>query len=440
MPATAEILVVALVIVLLVLLNGLFVAAEFAVLVAPRTALATKSAAGDAGAAAVLAVVGKPRSLDRYIATAQVGITMASLGLGMYGEHALAQWLAPRLEALGDLRWIGAHAAASTLAVVVLTYLHIVVGEMVPKAVALQHPQRTATAIARPMHAMKVTFFPIVVALNAAANGLLRMMGVRRQSTSRYLSPDELRLVVEESRGSGALRDQESRLLHESLEFSDLTARDVMVARVRVAALPLGTGSSAMEAIVRASPHTRYPVYRDDLDHLVGAVHVGDLLRAAVEGRPLVAEDLQSLPYIPESAPLDRVLETLRRRRAHMAVVMDEYGGTAGILTMEDLMEELVGEIEEGTQDRIVAPVERGVRVPGSLRLDELEDLLGRPVTHPHVDTVSGLVLDLLGRPPKVGDVATHDDIRFEVEEIHGRGVQTCRVERIEPPQRDAGT
>jgi CBS domain containing-hemolysin-like protein len=409
----------------LILLNGLFVAAEFAIVGAPRATIDHLAAGGDRLARRVKDVLDDPRRQDRYLATAQIGITVASLGLGMYGEHVLAAWLAPLFDALGDARWLTAHAVASVLSVTILTYFHIVVGEMVPKALALQHAAGTARQITPIMLAIQRLSLPLVVGLNNAGNALLHLAGVeRRVAAERYHTSEELQFIVEESQQGGALRGESGALFRELFEFGDLTAGEVMTPRVRLVGLPIGTTPGELRAIVGTAPHTRYPVYANDLDHIVGSLHIKEVLQHLVADQPVTEADARPLPYLPESAPLDTVLAAMRRVRAQMAVVMDEHGGTAGLLIIEDLFEEVVGEIEES---RGALPIGRDaegrLRARGTVRLKEAGEALGTTIEHPAVSTVSGLVLTLLGRPATAGDVVTWNGVRIEVTAVADRGV-----------------
>ncbi len=287
---------------------------------------------------------------DRFIATAQLGITLASLGLGMYGEHTMAAWLEPRLAFPAVARLVAAHTLASVLAIAALTYLHIFLGEMVPKALALSDAERTARAVYWPMRLVLFAFYPLVYALNGAGNLGLRLLGIRRQAGSpdQVYTPEELQIIVEESAEGGALRTESGRLLHELLEFGDLTAGEAMVPRVRVVGIPVGASPADVRAFLLTHHHTRYPIYEGDLDHIVGMLHVKDLLRRILAGDSISAGDLRPMPVVPESATLDDVLGTMQRSQAHLAIVIDEYGGTAGVISLEDLFEEVVGEIDEG--------------------------------------------------------------------------------------------
>lgn len=422
----------ALIIAALIVLNGLFVAAEFAIIGASKVRVERMAGQGRRLARVVHKVLADPREQDRYIATAQLGITSASLGLGMYGEHMLAEWLAERFAALGALRWIGAHALASAVAVTFLTYLHVVFGEMVPKSLALQAPSRVAMAISLPMRAIEVALYPVVVALNGIGNGILKLFGVERSAITEesYRTADELSVVVAESRAGGLLPREPARIIQELLEFADLTAGEVMVPRTRVVALPLESGRSEVAAVLARDRHTRFPVYEGDLDDVVGVVHVKDLL-ALRDGGALDRARVRAVPFVPATEPLDRVLTVLRRARSQLAVVMDEHGGTAGILTLEDLFEEVVGDIADPGETPPIRTDDAGrTSVGGTVRLEELGEALGLVFEHEEVDTVSGLILTKLGRPPSVGDRVEHDGLELQVSAVRGRGVQEALVVR----------
>ncbi len=426
-----ELLIPGLIVVALVVLNGLFVAAEFAIVGAPRSAVEHRARQGQRLAKTVALVLEDPTQQDRYIATAQLGVTFASLGLGMYGEHVLADWLAVRLDWLGTSQWIAAHTLGSILAVTFLTYLHIVLGEMVPKALALQKADRTALYVTPVIRGIQMLLLPLVVFLNAVGNQVLALMGISRQEAGadRYHSSEELQFIIRESEEGGMLRGDSGQLLRELFEFGDLTAGEVMVPRVRVTGIRAGASPEELRGVLRQAPHTRYPVYEGDLDHVVGSMHIKMLLRHLIGDEPVRAWQARPLPHVPEAMALTDVLAALRRARSQMAVVMDEHGGTAGIVTIEDLFEEVVGEIEEGRGRRQISREPGGrVRARGTVRLEELGEFIGRPLEHEEVDTVSGLVLTLLGRPAIVGDVVQYAGLRFQVTDVEGRGVREVRV------------
>jgi CBS domain containing-hemolysin-like protein len=253
----------------------------------------------------------------------------------------------------------------------------------------------------------------------------------------RYHSTEELQLIIQESKDEGLLRGESGRILSELFEFGDLTAGQVMVPRVRLVSIQVGATADDIRNIVRTRPHTRFPVHTGDPDNIVGSVHIKDLLRHVVSNQPITRTDARLVPYVPMAMALDEVLNAMRPMRAQMAVVMDEQGGTAGIVTIEDLFEEVVGEIDEG---RGRMPIWRDpsgrLLVRGTVRLKDAGDAVGRSLEHPEVQTISGLVLALLGRPAAVGDVVTWNNVRIEVTAVAGRGVDDAGLTYSRTPQR----
>ena len=416
----------------LILANGLFVAAEFAIIGVPKASVDRRAAEGDKLARRVAAILDDPRRQDRFIATAQLGITIASLALGMYGEHVLAEWFYHGLALVGAASWTAAHGLAAALAIATMTYFHIVVGEMVPKSLALQHAERTADLITPPMLLFQRAMYPLVIGLDALGAGLLRLVGVDRSQggADQVLSGEELQYLVRESQEGGMLRQESGDMLVELFEFGDRTAGQAMVPRTAVVGIALGAGPETIAAHLRERPHTRYPVYHDDLDHIVGSIHVKDLARLLDRGAALDEAQVRPIPRVPGTSTLDGVLRAMRRERVQIAVVMDEHGGTAGVVTIEDLFEEVTGEIEEGPLDVADMSTDASGRmvVAGTVRLGELGDRLGRDLEDPRVDSVSGLIMMYLDRPPVVGDVVVHRLVAFEVTAVAHHGVETCVV------------
>jgi len=415
----------------LLLANALFVSAEFAIIGAARPALEHQANQGDKFARRLFKLLTTPDSQDQFIATSQLGITLASLGLGMYAEHTFAGWLEPRLALPAIERMIAAHTLASVLAIAALTYFHILLGEMLPKAVAIAHAERTLRAVYWPMRFVRIFFYPLVYVLNGTGNVGLRLMGVRRKEgdAEQVYTAEELQIIVEESTEGGAIRAESGMLLRELLEFGDRTAGEVMVPRVRVLGIPVGATPDDIRATLTRHHHTRYPIYDGDLDHIVGMLHVKDLLRRLLTNENAGAGDLRPMPVVPESAPLDAVLRTMQRSAAHLAIVIDEHGGTAGVISLEDLFEEVIGEIDEGPSSPSIASRPDGTVVAaGTVRLDELGRHFDLDLAHDEVDSVSGLVLAILGRPPVVGDTVTYERVRVEVTAISGHGVKQTRV------------
>jgi CBS domain containing-hemolysin-like protein len=426
------VLLAVLIIFVLLLVNAFFVVAEFAIVGVQRSAIDARASRDDRLAKLVQGVLDEQRRKDLYIATAQIGITLASLGLGMYGEHVIADSI---LLAIGHstwAQWLAVHGFASVLAVSVLTYFHIVIGEMLPKSLALQSPERIVLWLTPPMLWIQTLLYPLVITLNGVANLVLRPFNIQHEehNPDQYYTSEELQIIVEESEEQGALRSESSQVLQELFEFGELTAGEVMVPRVRITGIPVGAGPDDLREILGTAPRTRYPIYEGDLDHIAGTYHIKDLLRLLLNGQPVTAAGARPAPVVPETALLDAVLATMRRERAQFAVVIDEHGGTSGVVTLEDLFEEVVGEIDDSPERRSGPTRDAAgrLRVPGTMRLDELGQLFDLELAHDDVDSVSGLILTVLGRPPKVGDAVRYDRLDIEVTAVKGHGVEEAAV------------
>jgi CBS domain containing-hemolysin-like protein len=327
------------------------------------------------------------------------------------------------------------------LAISAITYLHIVFGEMIPKAVALTHAMRVALWVTPPMLLIGWLLYPLVRTLNITGNLLLGLVGFKRGRTAaHYLDPDELELLARESREGGLMSEESGRIFLELADFGEISAARAMVPRVRTAGIPIGASDTLLREILHQHRHTRYPVYEASLDQIIGTVHIKDLLGMLRSGTGLDPAVVRETAYLPETATLDDVLAAMDASRNQMVVVMDEHGGTAGILTIEDICAETVGDIEEGADDvPDVLPVGiAGYQVQGTVRLDTLGDVIGRELDHPEIDTVSGLILSELGRPAVLGDRVHWEGLCFEVSGLHGRGVRQATL-TLDPPPTVAG-
>lgn len=427
-----------LIILSLIVLNGLFVAAEFALLGAPRAALEQMGMAGNMVARRVSQILKTPRLQDRYIATAQLGVTFASLGLGMYGEHAVAGWIQSWLSSYGWASWFLAHGAASFLSVALLTYFHIVLGEMVPKALSLQYASRLCLIIAMPMYIVQFCLYPLVVAMNTMGNFFLRLLGVdRNESKSHYHSAEELQYIIEESHENGALPQESGRIMDGLFDLDDLYVHQVMTPRVRIDAIPEGADHEQIRAIVRRTRRTRYPVYQGDLDHVVGMVHARDLFRIMFKKASLTTEYIHSIPKVPKTVKFDNVVEIMRKDNVRLAIILDEHGGTSGLLTMTDVFSEVMewdrGRIRVLTPDLSGDVVGFSCDVSGLTRIEELGDVLDMDLQSDEIDTVGGLILNLLEAPASVGDTVDYRGLQFKVTQAENGGVDRCIVTRISP-------
>jgi CBS domain containing-hemolysin-like protein len=278
--------------------------------------------------------------------------------------------------------------------------------------------------------------YPIVAGLNGIGNALLRLLGIdRRLGTGHLYSPEELSFLVREAEQGGMLRREAADVIDELLEFGELVAREVMVPRVRIRGVERGASLADLADVVTQAPHARYPVYAHDLDHILGMVHIREIARCVREGSAIRQAEIRPIPFVPGSATLDAVLDAMHRANVQMVVVMDEHGGTDGIITTEDLFEEVIGDIQDpasGDLPELYIAGDGTQRAAGTARIEDLGDRIGVALEHDEVDTVSGLVLALLDRPPRVGDRVSYAGIELEVLEVTGRGVSKCRATLVE--------
>jgi CBS domain containing-hemolysin-like protein len=424
-------------VVVLVLLNGFFVATEFSIVAVRRSRLEQLVQEGHPGAATARDVVGH---LDSYIAATQLGITMASLALGWIGKPALATLIDPLLVALfGYTDSTAAHAVSAAIAFTVITMLHIVIGELMPKGLALQRPEGTTLWVAGPIKLFYAVFRWPINLLNAIGNGALKAFGLQPASGHEMVhSVEELRLLVTGMQQAGVVEASEARIAARAFAFGDRTAGGLMTPRTEMEAVPVTATIDQLLALAETTRHSRLPVYEGSNDKVLGVLHVRELFKY----RNVAAETFDArvlvrpVPSVPESKHADSLLEEMRVRRCHIAMVVDEFGGTAGIVTLEDLVEALVGPVgEEPSVDG--APVVGAIETDGSVLLDgltrlhEFEELVGRRLpegVRDEVETVGGLVAAVLGRIPEVGEQATVVGRTLRVEARDGLRVAALRL------------
>lgn len=414
---------------LLLLANGFFVAAEFAYITARRNVL-ERTPGRAAKTAAVL-----NRDLSLSLAGSQLGITMASLGLGAVAEPAVAAALE---RALGVLALPEAvkHGIALVIALLIVVFLHMVVGEMAPKNIAIANPERLARALALPFRAFVVVFRPLIVMLNGMANGVLRLVGVEPVDRLELgHSAEDLAVIIASGRQEGVIEDFTHRLLAGAIIFGDRDASEVMIPRPDVISVSFDTAIAQIEEVMRATGHSRVPIHDGDLDNVVGFVHVKDLMRLEGEprDRPLATDLIRAPLFVPESAHIKAVLDEMRRNRSHFAIVVDEHGSTAGIITMEDIAEELVGEIRDEhdrRERRLIVTSSGTLFVDGSVRLDQLSQH-GLNLSEGDYETIGGLIMDRLGRLPSREDIVEEAGWRLRVLSTDGRRVRNVEVSPI---------
>jgi putative hemolysin len=413
----------------LILLNGYFVAAEYALVTARRTRMQELAEQGNRRARAVLKIVADP---PRFIAAMQLGVTGTSLAIGALGEQALARVFDP----------IFASVIAFALAFLIITFLHVVVGELVPKGVALGYSERTALAVSSPVRGFFVVFKPLIWVLQRSSDWILRALGLTPPGGEMEVySEAELKMLLSRSREEGEIEEQEQEMLYKVFDFADKEVSAVMVPRPEVVALSIDLPPEEALAAVIESPYTRYPVYRDSIDQVVGILHVRDLF-SALNDRGLQAVRLDQIlrpaHIVPETKDLAALLAEFRRTNQHMAIVVDEYGELEGIVTLEDLLEEIVGEIEDefDLPDESVERLEDGrVRIHGTFPVDDFNEQFGQSLPVEDYHTIGGFVFGLLGRQPEPGDEAAHDGCRFKVLEVEGSRIERVEVQLEQPPR-----
>lgn len=416
---------------LLVLANAFFVAAEFALVGARRTRLDELSRGGDSKARLARRAVQK---LDRYISATQLGITLASLGLGWIGEPALAHLVAGAFAWLpGSLATMATHTVAVAVAFTIITVLHIILGELVPKALALLYPEQVSGWVVIPLMGFAWVMAPAIWVLNGTANWLLRVAGIRSPGDHERLhSPEEIRILVEQSQEAGSLQQEDARLLEGVFEFTEKTAEEVMTPRTDIIALEADlTMAEAADRVVEAR-RSRYPVYTDSLDEIVGVALAKDILSALRTQSQAPLRSIMRPPlFVPGTREVEDVLADMKRLKTHLAVVLDEYGGTAGLVTMEDLLEEIVGPIfDEHDQPDILASDEAGTLLDGAMPITQFNAEHEASLDDTDYTTIGGIIFGQLGRLPRTGDSVQLGGFTFEVVSMAGRRVETVRLAR----------
>jgi putative hemolysin len=412
----------------LVLANGFFVAAEFSIVAVRKTRVDQLVAEGRRGARAVRRAVTQP---DKYIAATQLGITMASLGLGWIGEPALASLIQPVLNGLPSLlAEATAHSVAVAIAFLIVTSLHIVLGELAPKTIALERAELTALLVVKPTELFMKLFSPFIRLLNGTGQAVVRALGLRSMGGHAMVhSEEELKMLVTASQEAGVLEEQEEQMLHRVFGFADLTAAQVMVPRTEVIAVAESMQRAELIDEISRGGYSRVPVYRTSLDDVVGILHVVDLLKPIASGEPIhAAAFAREALTVPTTLAADEVLAQMRRRGVRDALVIDEYGGTAGMVTFESLMERIVGELATGGGARVNVLPDGSADIDGLVLSAEVNLQFGLHIDQDTFTTVGGFVLGQLGRRPRVGDVVPIEGRIMRVEALDGIRVARVRL------------
>jgi putative hemolysin len=406
----------------LIVLNAFFVAAEYGLVTSRRTRILELEHEGNKRARAVRRITSDP---PRFISAMQLGVTISSLAIGALGEQVLAH----------HFDSVMASFLAVLLALLIVTYLHVVVGELVPKGIALGHPERTALAVSPFVRAFFVVFRPLIWLLQGSTAFLLRALGLEPPGAEHEAhSEAELRMLLSSSADQGEIEHEEQEMLYKVFDFADKEVADVMVPRPEVVAISIALPAEEALKAVLESPYTRYPIYRDSLDDILGVLHIRDLIEA-MHDRGIVSVDMETLVrpayMVPETKDLGALLTEFRRTNQHLAIVIDEYGSMEGIVTLEDLLEEIVGEIEDefDLPDETVERIDQDtVRIDGTFPIDDFNEQFDCELPDEDYHTIAGFVFGELGRTAEPGDEVRHDGLLFKVDAVEGQRIDRLLV------------
>lgn len=425
------------VIILLLFSNGFFVASEFAMVKVRKTRVEQLVKEGNSEAKLALEAID---DIDKFIAAVQLGVTISSIGLGWVGEATLAKIIKPLFDFIpGVGHTIATHSVSVTVAFCLITFLHVVLGELIPKSIALEYTEKTALWVARPMHGISFIFTPFIWALNGFGNLVLRILKIpHAQQSSLVHSTEELDMLVDASYNGGVLNETEKDMLHNMFKFSDLTAKQVMIPRTDMVCIPVDMELEELNKLASESQYTRYPVYDEDIDHIIGFVHVKDLYSLSIKDEVCPIKNIiRDILLVPETITMDNlVLEFKKLKGQQMAIVVDEFGGTSGLITLEDVLEEIVGDVQdefdEEEESDIKEIAEDTYIANAMMRLDEFSEYFDfdNDIEDEDVDTIGGLVVKLIGRIAEVGDTVDFKNFTFTVKEVDGARITKLEIER----------
>lgn len=429
--------IVIFVVALMIFLHALYVAAEFAAVSAREDRLSQMADEGNRLAKLLLPVVKDSRVLDNYVAISQVGITISTLVLGAFGQNIIATELAPLLVGLGNLALPTAITLSITVVLIFLTILEVVLGELLPKSLAIQYPEKFALWTALPMRWSGSLFQLLLWLFNGSADFLLRVMGLRHEVGHRNLyAPEEIELLVSESHAGGLLDDEEQQMLRNAFRLRKLTARQVMAPRTRL--VTAQASNTVSELLNKACEEgvTRIPLYQANIDDIIGFVHIKDLFRLQLQGEQNPQTILREVVHVPDSVLIADLWRTLTTQKQYIAIIIDEYGGTAGLVTFEDLIEEIFGELQDEFDDEVplmTSGKDGRIHLRGDLLVTDVNEYLNLDLVDDEADTLGGLIFSELGHLPEVGDEVTlgSSKVTIRVEALDGRSISEVSLELL---------
>lgn len=426
-----------LIVFVLLLVNGFFVSAEFAIVRARRAKIEQLTKDGNVDAKLALKAL---EDMNFFIAAVQVGVTIASIGIGWFGSPTIEKMMDPILSNLPSSYVYLTHTITAVVAFLVVTFLHVVIGEQVPKCIALQYPEKISLYVAKPMDIFMTISKPFVWVLNVACNAILRLFRIPVSTARVVHTIEDLDLMVNTSYDEGVLNETEKDMIHNVFKFSDLTAREVMIPRTDMVCVPIGMSIEELNKVATENQYTRYPVYDGDIDHITGLIHVKDLYSLSIKDEVCPIEKIQrKVLLVPETITMDNLVREFKKNKSQMAVVVDEFGGTSGIITLEDVLEEIFGDVQdefdEETEFDIKEIKPNHYLANGMMRLDELANYFDLPddkLEDDDVDTIAGLVVKELGRLAQLDDVVRYHEFTFTVKEVDGARITKLLVVRDE--------
>jgi putative hemolysin len=426
----------------MIFFNALYVAGEFATVSSRRTRVSQMAGQGNRMAQLLLPILTDTKRLDTYVATCQIGITISSLVVGAYGQNVIAARL---YEPVGELLAIlpnfsgnidgvastAAESISATLVLIMITTLQVIMGELFPKSVAIQYPERVAMALVIPMRISQFILTPLITIFNGSGNIILRLLRQKKEKSSAH-SPEEIELLVTESHENALLTDDERLLLRNAFRLRDLVAKQVMIHRTKIVAASLDSEIVDVINLAIDAGFSRIPLYKESIDDIQGFVHIKDLFRLHVQGKNDLSTVLRELVFVPESMKVLDLWERLDAGRKYLAAVFDEYGGVAGLITFEDLIEEVFGELQDEFDDEmaLISRDKNGrLYLRGDLLVSDVNEYLELELPQDNADTLSGLVFSLLGRPPEVGDQVEVGNTVLRVETLDDPGISEISIE-----------
>lgn len=422
--------------------NGFFVASEFAMVKVRKTRIEQLVNEGNYNAKIAMEAL---KDLDKFIAAVQLGVTISSIGLGWVGEGTLAHIIEPVFAFLPGIgKNIATHTASVSIAFALITFFHVVLGELIPKSIALEYTEKTALWVAKPMQILTFFFNPFIWLLNGFGNFVLKLMHIPHSHKGSLVhSTEELDMLVNASYDGGVLNETEKDMLHNVFKFSDLTAKQVMVPRTDMICIPVDIPMEELNKLAAENQYTRYPVYEEDIDHIIGLVHVKDLYSLSIKDEICpVSKILREVLLVPETITMDNLVLEFKKRKGQMAIVVDEFGGTSGLVTLEDVIEEIFGDVqdefdEEEPEEEDIKEVEPNKYLANSMmRLDEFAEFFQineKEIDDDDIDTIGGLVVKLLGHIAEVNDTAVLNNLTFVVKEVDGARITKLEIIKSAP-------